>query len=1081
MSFLTGLALKRRSVTILVIILLLVGGVSTFRSLERELFPEIEFPNISIATVYPSANPDAVVRDVTEPIEEAIEGMDGLKDLQSVSSENLSLVLATFEFGEDLEEAERTIESNLNGLDFPAAVEDPYVYRITNDTIPVLNLSVTGDRDIPSLQRILDELIIPRIEGVDGVFNADIIGEVEEQVVVTVDTDKVEDLGLSLVQVSNALSQNNISFPAGDIDSRGASFPVRTTHEFGSLNEIRNLTIGFENASMPAGTPPGVRPGGRRGDRAILLSDVAEVTLSTGEATGISRTNGKPSLSIAITKEPDANTIDVTSEVREVLNNVEGLPPDVEIIVLTDDGPEVQAQLDTVLREGLIGFVFAVLVVAAFLINLRPSLLKGVALSLRPTLIIAISIPLSILTGVLLMGLANLTLNFMSLAGLAIAVGRVVDDSIVVLENMYRHIQRGKDGPTAAVDATKEVGAAIVSSTLTTVAVFVPLAFIPGLVGSFFFPFAMSVSFALVASTLVAMTAVPVLGAVLLRRGDFPETEGFGGDDGNGETRMQRVYAPILAWSLRHKLATLLIAAATTVASLGLTLVIPITVFPAGSPQFMNIDVELPTGTPVGRTFAEVIKVEGVLKRYQEQGLVDGYQVAVGSEASEFGPAKVTAGFHRAGFFVRLADEAPEDIAQTIRDDLPGNGETTITVRAFGHGPPTDDLVVNVTGNNFTAVSAVAKQLEADLGDIDGIVNVSSDVTEAKNEVVIHVDPKAAAEYGLNAALVGQQVNQFIVGQAVTEVDLEGVTMDVVVKGQPEDVDDIEKLRNLTIQGPLGLVKLGSISNVAIERGPVSISRFDSERSASITGEIISEDTQAIGEQVQARIDALDLPPGVEVRTGGIFEQLAEGFADVFQAMAIGVILVYLVMVASLGSLRNPLIIVMSLPLAVVGALVALAVTDRTLSLAALMGFLLLIGVVVTNAIVLITFVEQLRERGLGVYDALVQGSLVRLRPILMTAFTTTIALLPLAISSGNESGIISAELATVVVGGMVSSTVLTLLVVPVLYTVLHVSLPGAFDSVKATLGGIRVPSAGPRKSVLASAGAGDPGPHSVV
>ena len=261
----------------------------------------------------------------------------------------------------------------------------------------------------------------------------------------------------------------------------------------------------------------------------------------------------------------------------------------------------------------------------------------------------------------------------------------------------------------------------------------------------------------------------------------------------------------------------------------------------------------------------------------------------------------------------------------------------------------------------------------------------------------------------------------------------------------------------------------------------MSISRFDSERSASITGEIISEDTQAIGEQVQARIDALDLPPGVEVRTGGIFEQIAEGFADVFQAMAIGVILVYLVMVASLGSLRNPLIIVMSLPLAVVGAMVALAVTDRTLSLAALMGFLLLIGVVVTNAIVLITFVEQLRERGLGVYDALVQGSLVRLRPILMTAFTTIIALLPLAISSGNESGIISAELATVVVGGMVSSTFLTLLVVPVLYTVLHVSLPGALDSVKATLGGIRVPGASPREPILASAGAGDPGPHSIV
>ena len=404
--------------------------------------------------------------------------------------------------------------------------------------------------------------------------------------------------------------------------------------------------------------------------------------------------------------------------------------------------------------------------------------------------------------------------------------------------------------------------------------------------------------------------------------------------------------------------------------------------------------------------------------------------------------------------------------------------QSFVSIRSHVHGIT---LFLETPRNNFTSVSAVGKQLETDLGDIDGIVNVSSDVTEAKNEVVIHVDPKAAAEYGLNATLVGQQVNQFNVGLEVTEVDLEGVTMDVVVRGRPADVDDIEKLKNLTIEGSLGVVKLGSISDVAIERSPVSISRFDSERSASITASIIDEDTQAIGEQVQARIDALDLPPGVEVKTGGIFEQIAEGFADVFQAMAIGVILVYLVMVASLGSLRNPFIIVMSLPLAVVGALVALAVTDRTISLAAWMGFLLLIGVVVTNAIVLITFVEQLRERGLGVYDALIQGGLVRLPPFLMTAFTTTIALLPLAISSGDGGLIIGAELATVVVGGMVSSTLLTLIVIPVLYMLLHVSLPGAIDSIKATLGGIRLPAASPREPILASARAGDPGPHSIV
>jgi HAE1 family hydrophobic/amphiphilic exporter-1 len=383
-----------------------------------------------------------------------------------------------------------------------------------------------------------------------------------------------------------------------------------------------------------------------------------------------------------------------------------------------------------------------------------------------------------------------------------------------------------------------------------------------------------------------------------------------------------------------------------------------------------------------------------------------------------------------------------------------------ITVAEISNGPPSDGLEINIVGNNFTDITAVARELEAQLNSIDGVINVKSDVSEARDEVTINVNPREAAEFGLTTAEVGQQVQQFIVGRTVTEVDLEDITMDVVVRGRQDYVDDVEKLKSLDIQGPLGVVKLGAISDIAIEQGPVSISRFDLERSAAITGTIVAKDTQAVGRQVQARIDALELPPGIQVRSGGIFEQINEGFQDIFAAMLIGVILVYLVMVASLGSLRDPFIIVLSLPLAIVGALVALAVTDRSLSLSALMGLLLLIGVVVTNAIVMLTFVEQLRERGLEVYDALLQGGLVRLRPILMTAFTTTFALFPLAISSDSDSGIIGAELATVVIGGLVSSTFLTLIVVPVIYTFFHVSIPARL----AGLGHLLVPRSAPAR-----------------
>ncbi len=1044
--------MRRSSVTLLVIILIMAAGVFVYNRLEQELFPDIEFPNITITSVYPSADPETVAREVTEPIEDAIANIDGLKEIQSTSQENLSMVLATFDFGEDMKEAERTIESQINGIQFPSGVDFTAVSRINNNTFPVMQLSVVGDRDIPSLQRILDESVVPRFERVDGVFDIYVLGRVEERVTVTVNTDKLTDLGLSLPQVAEAISSNNTSRPAGHITDAAISFPVRAVHELSSLEEIRNLTVGYEQVSLPADAASPGASFNFSGQRRVLLSDVAEVELGTAAATGISRTNGKASLNILVIKDPEANTVDVTSGILEVIESLEGLPPDVELLELANDGPEVERSLSNLLRSGLTGFLFAISAVFIFLINTRPTLLRGLAFTLRPTVIISISIPLSVLSGILLMSLTSVSLNFMSLSGLAIAVGRVVDDSIVVLENIYRHIQRGEERMQAAITGTREVGAAIISSTLTTVVIFIPLAFIQGLVGEFFTPFALSVSFALIASTLVALTAVPVLAAALLRQGDFPDASEDDMDI-ERETWLQRFYAPVLTWAIGHKLLALLLAVALTGSSLALLRVIPVTFFPAGTPAYLTMDVELAPGAAVGRTFVHVEQAERVLESFVDEGYLTLYQVTVGRSASDFDQGSGSGNLHLAGITARVAEDAPEDIAARVRERLPAPQEgVTFTLTEISGGPPADALEITVVGANFTAITAVARELEAQLSRIDGIINLNNDVTTGRDEVTINVNPEEAAEFGLTTFAVAQQVNQFIVGQTVSEVDLEGITLDVVIRGRPEDVDDIEKLKNLDIQGPLGLVKLGSISEIAIEQGPVTVSRFDGERSASITASIIAIDTQAVGREVQAVIDGLDLPPGVEVKTGGIFQQIEEGFQDIFLAMAVGIILVYLVMVASLGSLRNPFIIVLSLPLAIVGALVALAITGRTLSLSAMMGLLLLVGIVVTNAIVLITFVEQLRERGMGVHEALIRGGRVRIRPILMTAFTTTLALLPLALSSDDGGGIIGAELATVVIGGLVSSTALTLIVVPVIYTLMHWSIPRLPGTVRALL-----------------------------
>lgn len=1040
MTLLTRLALQRRSVTLLVIVLVIAAGLFTYSNLERELFPEIEFPNILIATSYPSGDPETVVRELTKPIEEAVDGTDGLKEIRSTSSENFSFIQLTFEFGEDMDEAERSVQSDINGLDLPY---EPFVYRLNSDTFPVLQLSVTGDRDIPSLQRVIDDLIMPEIDSLDGVFDISVAGQIEEQVIVTVDTHKVEDLGLSMSQVAGAITNNNVSFPAGSIDKDGSSLLIRTTNEFGSIDDLLELTVGFEESGVSTVMD-------NRGERAIQLRDIATVALGTAEATTVSRTNGNPSINMAVLKKPDANTVDVTAGIINRLDAISGLPSDVEVLVIQNDGPEVEKQLSSLLKEGTLGFLFAVSAVFIFLINLKPTLLKGLAVTLRPTLIIGISIPLSVMTGILVMGLYGLSLNFMSLAGLAIAVGRVVDDSIVVLENMYRHMQRGEDRYQAAIGGTREVGAAIVSSTLTTVAVFVPLAFISGLVGEFFTPFALSVSFALLASTVVALTAVPVLGVILLREGDFP-----GGPESSqgGATWLQGLYTPVLVWSLRHKLITLVCSFGVVLLSFLLLLVIPITFFPAGSPEYITVDVELPTGTSIGTTFQEVAEVERVLQGYHDKGYIEVYQVSLGGSSDQFGPTAVSSGFHKAGFFMRLPkDGIPEDIADIIREDIPSKKDVVVTVRALSGGPPSEDLEITVVGANFSDITSTSRNLITELRGIPGIVNVSSDISNSKDEVKIDINPDEASAFGLSVADVGMQVNQLIVGREISEINIENETLDVVIRGDPDKSDELDELKDLNIQGPLGNVKLGSISDIGIDQGPVSISRFDLERSVTISGEITAEDTRAVGSTVNSRIDAMDMPSGVSVETGGIFTQIGEGFQDIFTAMLIGVILVYLVMVASLGSLRDPFIVVLSLPLAIVGALVALTVTDRTLSLSALMGLLLLIGVVVTNAIVLITFVDQLRQRGMGVYDALVEGGRTRLRPILMTAITTTFALLPLAVSPTGDGGIIGAELATVVIGGLASSTVLTLIVVPVIYTLMHVNVPGWFDTLKQRL-----------------------------
>ena len=1069
MIILTRLALRNRAVTVMALVLILVGGVYAYQQLQQELFPEISLGVINISTSFQQGTPYQVAQEVTKPIEDVIIGMEDLKEVTSTSRGSRSTVRASFETNADLEAAETEINSRVSALRLPDSAGDPRVFALSPNQRPVMELSISGQRDVPELLRIVERQIAPPLQAIPGVFEVDIEGGVSEQVFVTVDPALLETYGLTIQNVIGALQGNSVDVTAGSMSSQDGIVTVRAFHGYANLDSIRNLPVGFAR-------PDGLAAGANRnaaGDATatpIRMVDVADVRVATPEASTVSRTNGQPSVSLNVLKTPEGNTIDITHAIDDLLLELASdLPPDLNIAVMDSQAPRLEEELSKVINQGVQGFAFAVIAVFVFLLQIRPAVFSGVINTIRPTVIIALSIPLSVMVTILVMAVFDWNMNFMSLAGLAIAVGRIVDDSIVVLENIYRHIQNGSPRAVAVIEATQEVSPAIVASTLTTVAVFIPLGFLPGVVGQFFLPFAQTVCVSLVASTLVALTAVPVLASWFLRQGDMtinPDTQ-------PEDTLLQKIYTPVLRLALRFRLPTAILSVLVVLASLTLIRQLPIELFSQGRTEGIRIDLRLSNNPSTGQLFQEVRSVEGVLDDFVARGAVESYQVTLGSSSRSFGGGADDS-FDRAGFTVVLPDDPPPDLDEQIRNALPEKPGVTAQVFADSGGPGRGGGIrLTLTGSNYEDVRAATDILEVAIERDPGVRNVNTNVVDGAQEFTIAIDPNEAGRYGLSTANVASQVRTWLRGSEVTEVNLGEETLDVVVRGAPDSVDDTEDIPLLPISGSGGVIPLGAISDAGYTVGPRAVTHYNGNRSATISGGLAGRDAGAIGERVDAIVASTPLPPGVSVRSGGTFSDIREEFNNVYVAMAIGVSLVYLVMVATLGSLKIPFIIVLSMPLAVVGALIALVITDRSLSLPALMGFLLLVGIVVTNAIVLLTFVQQLRQRGSPPYEAVLSASRIRLRPILMTAFTTILALIPLSLS--DSAGLVGAELATVVIGGLISSTFLTLVAVPVVYLLFEESAPNLYHRVRRLVWR-RTEESAAGTPTTASAGDGDGG-----
>lgn len=1070
MHRLSEIALAKRNVVLLLAVALFFGGLSSWSNLKQELLPDIELPVITVVAPYPGAGASDVAEQVTKPIERAISGVPRLERLQSTSANSIALVVAQFSFGTDVKATKATIEENVAAAGLPATVS-PQVSALNINAAPVIvaAIAATSEDGLEAAATIARREIVPAVLALDGVASVDLTGGTEEQVVVTLDPDKLVAAGVSVGQVVGLLQANNLTIPSGQLRVDGERITVSTLGRFASLDELRNLVVGVRPAGPPGTRPstgpgsvpspgpaasptpgaspapapslaPGASPAPGAGPAVVpvRLGDLGTVETVAAPTTGFARTNGNPSLSLSVSKTTTANTVEVAEAVEATLAEIAARHPgELTITTVSDLSTFIEDSRDGLLREGGLGAVFAILTIFFFLSNLRS------------TAVAAISIPLSVLTALVAMEAAGITINVMTLGGLAVAVGRVVDDAIVVLENIYRHRALGEDRLTAALRGPREVATAITSATLTTVGVFLPIGFIGGIVSQFFLPFALTVTFALLASLVVALTVVPVLAYLFLDRVRLAV------DPATGEPRNSlwvNAYAPTIRLALRNrwtKLGVLAIAATLFAGSLALVPSLPTQFINAGSEKILAVTVAPPAATSSEAVLARAEEAERLLLADPKVQLVatsvpgesdTGFQTIVAAQSGR--PANSARLTVRLDPTVDLTAEAKRlsDLLAPIKTD----GFDVAVAQTAGF--TSNNLNIIVSAADPDLVATATETVLATIRDNPDLINVKSDLVKATPEIVVRVDPNKAIGVGLTAAQIGSEVRNALVGQAATRLVLGGGSgassgpVELVVRLDPTRIRSVDDLRRLPV-GTSTRVPLGSVASVEQTAVQGSITRIDEAPAASITAEITSQDTGAVSTAVQRAIDDLRasgaIPPGVDVRLAGVTQQQREAFGGLFRSMAVAVLIVYVMMVFAFNSFVTPFVILFSLPLATIGAFPALFLTGRPIGVSALIGFLMLIGIVVTNAIVLLDLVERLRREGLSTREALVEGGKIRVRPILMTAIATILALIPLA-AGLNEGSIIAAELGTVVIGGLFSSTFLTLIVVPVVYSLVE-------------------------------------------
>lgn len=1035
MTFLSRLSLANRSLVALATIAILIFGALVIPSLKQELYPSLEFPAVTVTATYAGASPAIVEKDVTIPLERSIQGMPDIETITSYSNSNFAIVIVEYDFGVDLNQVSEQLTQQINRVKLPDNVSTQ-VATFNINSLPVIQLAVTSSIDQAQLASELETKVVPVLSGIDGVAQVSVTGVRDQIVSIVLDIKKMRSAGVTESTVKGLLQANNISLPAGSVTDSGQTLTITAGSTFNSLEELQDLVVGVKTvspctqaqiAALGAAAQTKCQPVAVP----VKLSDVATVQQTLSPSTSLTRTNGQESLGIAITKTNDGNTVSISQAVTDKIDELQTqLSDGTKISVISNQAPTITSAVSGLVNEGLIGAGFAILVILIFL------------LSLRSTLVTAISIPLSIVIALIALWVGKLSLNLFTLGAMTIAVGRVVDDSIVVLENIYRHLNLGEEKRVAIPAAVREVAGAVTSSTLTTVAVFLPIAFTGGFVGQVFGPFSVTVTVALLASLFVALTIIPVLAYWFLKAPRARAGQSKEQDHHERTTFLERGYIPMVRWVTGHKAISLIVAFALFFGSLALIPRLGTNFFSSSTQNTYSITQTLPVGTSLDETNKAAQEIENVLNALTPSP-IQHYQVTVGGSGGLSALQGNTGGSNSARFSIATEpdiDQAAfqQDLEKRL-DSLTDVGKVQLTASSGGFN--SSGIAVNVSAPDETTLKEATQQVMDAVGQVANVTDISSNLADASPLINVQVDPTKALLHGLTSVQVAQLLGEVYTGTTVTTVNFNGSSEDVKLQlGTPATT--VDEMKNLLLPAQAGqqvtYVKLGDVATVTRTAGPTQITHVDGDRTATVSGTATTNDVGSVNTSILKQINALNLPAGVSVEMSGVAQSQSEAFNSLGLALLAAILLVYLVMVATFRSLIQPLLLLVSIPFAATGSLLLMLATHTQLGVPSLIGLLMLVGIVVTNAIVLLDLVRQYRAQGLDARSAVIEGGRRRLRPILMTAVATILALLPMALGLSKDSGFIAAPLAVTVIGGLATSTVLTLLLVPALYVMVE-------------------------------------------